>query len=56
MKAISGESYRVVLEEDARVAFQGALRLSGTEEYAPILELLKSTADGTAAGVTIDLR
>lgn len=55
MTAISGESYKVVLEENACVAFKGALRLSGTEEYAPILELLKATADDTAA-VTIDLR
>lgn len=56
MKTINGDSYRVVLEGDARIAFTGALRLSGTEEYAPILELLKSTADGTTAGVTVDLR
>jgi len=55
MKTISGESYKVVQEENARVAFKGALRLSGMEEYAPILELLKSTTD-EAAGVTIDLR
>lgn len=56
MHAISGESYEVVLEASDRVAFRGALRLTGTEEYAPILELLKSTVEDTRTGVTIDLR
>lgn len=56
MQAISGESYEVVLEASHRVAFRGALRLTGTEEYAPILELLKSTVTESGNGVTVDLR
>ena len=56
MKTINGESWAVVLEADARVSFRGALRLTGAEEYAPILDLLKVTVENTPAGVTIDLR
>jgi len=56
MNTICGESYKVVREENARVAFKGALRLTGTEEYAPILALLTATVEDTPAGVTIDLR
>ncbi len=56
MQLISGESWEVLLETGNRVTFRGALRLTGTEEYGPILELLKSTVEQTEAGVTVDLR
>jgi hypothetical protein len=56
VKTIQGESYEIVLETSDRVSFRGALRLTGSEEYGPILDLLKSTVEDTGAGVTIDLR
>ncbi len=57
MKAITGESFEVHLDEQSStVIFKGAVRLSGVEEYAPILEILKGTLTDTAAPVVIDLR
>jgi hypothetical protein len=43
MKNITGESFEVRLEDNSTVFFKGALRLRGTEDYAPILEMLKET-------------
>ncbi len=57
MKNIKGESFDVRLEEDNRtVCFKGALRLSGMEDYAPILDLLKSTLVDAVTLVILDLR
>jgi len=57
MKSIKGESFEVRLEDDNHtVAFRGALRLSGMEDYAPILELLKSTLVEPARPIVLDLR
>lgn len=57
MKNINGESFEVRLEEDTfTVFFKGALRLSGVEDYAPILEMLKGTLTNPAAPVVLDLR
>ena len=36
--------------------FKGALRLSGTEDYAPILDLLKETLMSPAKPIVLDLR
>lgn len=48
---IRGESFEVQLQEDkASVSFKGALRLTGTEDYAPILEMLKEMLKETPAG------
>jgi hypothetical protein len=57
MKNIHGESFEVRLEEDGvTVFFKGALRLSGVEDYAPILEMLKEALTDPAAPVVLDLR
>lgn len=56
MKHITGESFDVRLEEqNAAVFFKGSLRLSGMEDYAPILDLLKSTLASAAAPIVLDL-
>ena len=57
MKQITGESYEVRLEEDSSsVIFKGALRLTGMEDYAPILEMLKATLTNQPETVVLDLR
>ncbi len=57
MKDIKGESFDVQLEDDnSTVVFKGALRLSGMEDYAPILDLLKSTLVGPVKPIVLDLR
>jgi len=57
MKNINGESFEVRLEEsNSTVSFKGALRLSGTEDYAPILALLKATMVNSATPMVLDLR
>jgi hypothetical protein len=56
VKNISGESFEIRLAEDnSTVFFKGALRLSGMEDYAPILEMLKGTLIGSAP-IVLDLR
>src|SRR5580658_5260781 len=57
MKHINGESFDIRLEEDnSTVVFKGALRLSGMEDYAPILDLLKSTLVSPVRPIVLDLR
>jgi hypothetical protein len=56
VKNISGESFEVRLEENSTVFFKGALRLSGAEDYAPILEMLKETLLAPSAPIVLDLR
>jgi hypothetical protein len=57
MKHIKGESFDVRLEDDSStVCFKGALRLSGMEDYAPILDLLKSTLIEPGQPIVLDLR
>jgi hypothetical protein len=57
MKNINGESFEVRLEEENfTVFFKGALRLSGMEDYAPILEMLKGTLTNPVAPIVLDLR
>src|SRR6478672_8369539 len=40
----------------ATVICQGSFRLRGTEEYAPILQVLTAAADAQPALLTLDLR
>ena len=40
----------------ATVVCQGSFRLRGTEEYAPILQVLTAAADAKPATLTLDLR
>ena len=57
MKNIHGESFDIRLEEESStVLFKGALRLCGTEDYAPILEMLKETLINPAEPIVLDLR
>jgi hypothetical protein len=57
MKNINGESFEIRLEEEnSTVFFKGAVRLSGMEDYAPILEMLKGTLINPAAPIVLDLR
>src|SRR6266508_4923061 len=57
MKHINGESFDIrLLEENSTVIFTGALRLTGMEDYAPILEMLKATLANPCAAVVLDLR
>jgi hypothetical protein len=56
MKRICGESFEVRLEENNTVHFKGALRLSGSDDYGPILTMLKSTLDDEQKPVVVDLR
>jgi hypothetical protein len=57
MKDIKGESFDIQLEDDnSTVVFKGALRLSGMEDYAPILDLLKSTLVEPVKPIVLDLR
>jgi len=56
LKNFNGESFEVQLDEDnSTVLFKGALRLCGTEDYAPILDLLKETLISSRP-IVLDLR
>jgi hypothetical protein len=57
LKCISGETFEIQLAEDnSTVIFKGALRLTGMEDYAPILAMLKETLTDVSAAVVIDMR
>ncbi|MDX6463673.1 MAG: hypothetical protein QOH35_4317 [Acidobacteriaceae bacterium] len=57
MKNIHGESFDIRLEEESStILFKGALRLCGTEDYAPILDMLKETLTDPAMRIVLDLR
>jgi hypothetical protein len=57
MTNINGESFEVILDEStSTICFKGALRLSGTEDYASILSLLKATLETPGTAVMLDLR
>jgi hypothetical protein len=56
MRNITGESFEIRMEENSTVFFKGALRLSGPEEYRPILEMLKETLASPAEPIVLDLR
>jgi hypothetical protein len=57
LKTFNGESFEVRREENnSTVVFKGALRLSGTADYAPILEMLKETLITPATPILVDLR
>jgi hypothetical protein len=57
LKTLNGETFEIRREEnDSTVVFKGALRLSGTEDYAPILNMLKETLCTPTAPILLDLR
>ncbi len=54
---IKTEDYRIWYDPDTEtVICQGSLRLSGMEEYAPIVQLLNDVADSDPARITLNLR
>lgn len=53
---ISQEGYRICfIENDNKVICQGSLMLAGTEEYAPILELLKQAAEQVESHLQLNI-
>jgi hypothetical protein len=57
VKNINGESFEIRMDDDnAIVFFKGALRLSGMDDYAPILRMLKETLVRPAVPIVLDLR
>lgn len=56
MKNIRGESFEIRLEDNNTVLFKGALRLSGMDDYAPILEMLKGTLTEPQKPIVLDVR
>ncbi len=54
---IKTEDYRICYDPStATVSFVGSLRLSGSAEYAPIVELLGSLASVEPAKITLNLQ
>ena len=54
---VKSEDYSVSYDADTvNVSFQGSLRLSGTDEYAPIVELLNESAKDVPETITLDLK
>jgi anti-anti-sigma factor len=41
MKEVKGENYQATLDDENRLFLSGRLRLSGQEEYEPIIHLLE---------------
>jgi len=54
---IKTEDYNICYDsETVTVNFQGSLRLSGMEEYRPIVELLNQMASHEPPKITLNLR
>ena len=54
---IKTEEYNICYEsETVTVEFTGSLRLSGMEEYKPIVELLNQMAESEPPQITLNLR
>jgi hypothetical protein len=54
---VKGESYHVIYDPTTAVlAFQGALRMRGMVEYAPIMQLMDKVAALAPTTITMDLR
>jgi hypothetical protein len=57
MNNLNGESYEIQVNDDnTTVFFKGALRLSGMDDYAPILKMLKETLIHPDVPIVLDLR
>lgn len=41
--------------EDSTIHYEGTMRLSGTQAYAPILELMQHVLDSTSESIVLDL-
>jgi hypothetical protein len=56
VKEIKTDDYRVEYEAASQtVMFSGSLRLSGMDEYAPIVALLDEVADQDGGAIALDL-
>ena len=54
---IKTEDYGICYDPStATVSFRGSLRLSGPQEYAPIVQLLEEVADLAPAKITLNLQ
>ncbi len=54
---IKTDDYSVLYDAATEtISCQGSLRLSGMEEYAPIVQLLNELADKEPSTITLDLR
>lgn len=54
---IKSESYSVTYDTNSEtISIQGTLRLSGTDDYAPIVTLLNEATDKAPPSLTLDLR
>lgn len=54
---IKTEDYRICYDEaTATIFLQGALRLSGMEEYAPVVQLLNDVADSEPPKIVLNLQ
>jgi hypothetical protein len=51
---IKGNDYRV-WTEGATIHYEGTMRLSGTEAYAPVLELMQQVLAAKPAKIVLDL-
>ncbi|MBW4669830.1 MAG: hypothetical protein KME60_21060 [Cyanomargarita calcarea GSE-NOS-MK-12-04C] len=50
-----GNNYKVLYDKGSEtVTFNGSLRLNGTEEYAPILQLLRDVIEGNPSRITLN--
>jgi hypothetical protein len=57
MMEIIDENYRVWYDESlATVIFEGSLRLNGTEEYAPIVQLLADAIESEPPTITLNFK
>jgi hypothetical protein len=57
VKNINGESFEIRVGDDSStIFFKGALRLSGVDDYAPILAMLKDTLISPVGPIVLDLR
>jgi hypothetical protein len=57
MSEISNENYCVDSDSEGNtITFKGSLRLSGMEEYTPIINLLNEVASQTPPSLIIDLK
>ncbi len=54
---VKGENYNVWYDKnDGAINFDGALRLTGMQDYAPILELLNEIASTEPANMVLNLQ
>ncbi len=58
MTCLQGETFEVSVDQETTTAsFKGALRLSGTEDYTPVLNMLRHMINARSADrITVDLR